>query len=77
MNTPAPDRGARKPHFWPRPKDLSEREIAAAREWIAQCVWADLDPDEVDDLTDRDVIVGIERHYEGGWPAFLEAEFDS
>jgi hypothetical protein len=45
--------------------------LGAARDWIADCWWADLDSDDVDELTDREVIDGIRYHYAGGWPAFV------
>ena len=41
---------------------------ARARSWVADCVWADL---ETDDLTDAALRAGIERHYDGGWAGFL------
>ena len=43
--------------------------IAAARDWIADCIWADdIDPYS---LTDDQVIRGIRRHYDGGWDGFI------
>jgi hypothetical protein len=41
-------------------------EIAAARDWIADC-WP---ADEIAGLADTDVIAGITRHYDGGWDGF-------
>ena len=49
---------------------LNADEIRAAREWIAECVWRDLDEDDIADLTDRQVERGIARHYDGGIEAF-------
>lgn len=45
-------------------------EIAAARAWLKDCAWADLEPEDVDELTDDRVRVGIERHYAGGIDQF-------
>jgi len=42
----------------------------AARDWIADCGWADLDTDGAAELTDAEVLRGVERHYEGGLRAF-------
>lgn len=65
------------------PLGLRERDghtaadIAAMREWIADCEWADLAPDawgdaaDIDALTDGQVLAGIARHYAGGLPQFL------
>jgi hypothetical protein len=41
--------------------------LAGAREWIADCQWAD----DTSDLTDAQVIAGINQHYDGGWPQFI------
>lgn len=45
--------------------------IKAMRDWIADCSWPDLPPDEVADLTDDEVIAGVRRHFDGGLDAFL------
>jgi hypothetical protein len=45
--------------------------LTAARGWVADNAWADLgDADDVADLTDLQVVAGIEQHYDGGWAAF-------
>lgn len=44
--------------------------LKAAREWIAECVWADMDPEDIALLTDAQVLRGIARHFEGGLEAF-------
>jgi hypothetical protein len=51
---------------------LTAEELAAAREWIADCVWRDLDADDVAELTDEEVTRGVARHYDGGLAAFRE-----
>jgi hypothetical protein len=45
--------------------------LSEARRWIADCAWADLGPDAIDEITDAEVLAGVERHYDGGWSAFL------
>ena len=40
-----------------------------ARGWIADC----FDDVDVAELTDAEVRAGIQRHYEGGWAAFVRA----
>lgn len=48
--------------------------LSAARSWIADCEWADLDgAGDVADLTDTQVVTGIENHYTGGWAEFRRA----
>jgi len=41
--------------------------LADARDWIADCEWAD----DTSALTDTQVARGIERHYAGGWRQFI------
>lgn len=45
--------------------------VEDARAWISECVWADLDPDEISDMPDDDVLRGVENHYAGGMAQFL------
>ena len=45
--------------------------IAEMREWLAECTWADLEPDDIADLAPREVVSGVRRHYEGGVVQFL------
>ena len=47
---------------------LTDTHIVDALDWILDCEWADID---VDELTDREIINGISRHFDGGWAAFL------
>ena len=55
------------------PIPLTTEELVAAREWIADCQWPDLDPEDIDDLTPVEVERAIRIHYEGGIKAFIEA----
>jgi hypothetical protein len=51
---------------------LNERYRAAAREWIADCEWADIhEREDVERLTDEELVTGVDRHFEGGWIAFV------
>lgn len=45
--------------------------LGLMRDWIADCVWSDLHEDEVDDLTDAEIVGGVARHYCGGLAGFL------
>jgi hypothetical protein len=43
-----------------------------AREWVKDCAWADVEEDEdVDDMSNEEIVDGIERHYDGGWDQFV------
>lgn len=46
---------------------ITQAQMHDARGWIADCTWAD----DVTDLTDDEVLAGIERHYVGGWHQFV------
>jgi hypothetical protein len=51
-------------------ESLSEL-LAAARDWLADCSWRDLEAEEIADLPDAAVVGGVARHYEGGWEQFV------
>lgn len=44
--------------------------IAAAREWVADCVWIE-DPEDIEEMTDAQILAGVERHYDGGLAQFI------
>jgi hypothetical protein len=49
---------------------LTNEELHYARTWVAECDWADLDDEDVAELTDEEIVDGIEAHYEGGVEQF-------
>jgi hypothetical protein len=46
--------------------------LSQARSWAADCEWAE-DADDIADLSDAQIVAGVQRHYVGGWDAFREA----
>lgn len=46
--------------------------IKAMREWIADCSWRDIESEDVELLTESELVAGIKKHYAGGIEAFLE-----
>lgn len=44
-------------------------QITEARGWISDCSWSDLE--DVDELSDHEVVAGVVAHYDGGWNQFL------
>lgn len=50
-----------------------ERIYQEARGWISDCEWRNLDQDMIEELSNTEVRIGVEHHYEGGWTAFVEA----
>jgi hypothetical protein len=51
---------------------LTHHEREQTRGGIADCAWADLtERDDIDALSDAELVRGIERHCDGGWRAFF------
>jgi hypothetical protein len=48
---------------------ISDAMLGEMRAWIADCAWKDAD--DLATLTDREVVQGVARHYDGGVQAFL------
>jgi hypothetical protein len=44
---------------------IEQQIIIEARLWISDCIWRDK-LEELENLTDEEVIRGINRHYDGG-----------
>lgn len=51
---------------------LTPEEALAARDWLSDCYWTDLEPEDIADLTDKQLFNGVRRHYDGGWSQFVE-----
>jgi hypothetical protein len=39
--------------------------IQEARDWMNDCVWKE-DPEELEELSDQEVLVSVHRYYDGG-----------
>jgi hypothetical protein len=50
---------------------ITPEQDAMAREWLRDCEWADVEPEEFNSLAPIVVAKGVQRHYEGGWTQFL------
>lgn len=46
-------------------------DIAAMREWISDCQWRDLEPDDIAELTPIQVLAGVNRNVDGGLREFI------
>jgi hypothetical protein len=53
-------------------KQFSKQQLADAREWISDCQWRDLDPEDIEHLTDVEIVKGVGQNYDGGWRSFLQ-----
>lgn len=47
-------------------------QIAEMRGFVADCTWRDLDAGDVDQLTDDEIVEGVNRHYAGGTTQFIK-----
>ena len=45
--------------------------IAEMRNWLSDCMWADMEPEDFDALTDDQVRAGVARFYNGGTWQFM------
>lgn len=41
------------------------------RGWVNDCVWADMLPEDIEDVTDEEILKGIDKHYVGGLVGFI------
>jgi hypothetical protein len=51
-------------------QEVTKAQIIEAQAWIRDCSWRD-EAEDLEDLTDEEVMQGIDRHYEGGWTQFI------
>ncbi|MBD2078432.1 peptide ABC transporter substrate-binding protein [Leptolyngbya sp. FACHB-17] len=52
--------------------NISAPQIVQAREWMLDCSWRETE-DELEELFDLEVVLGVEKHFDGGWRGFLES----
>jgi hypothetical protein len=50
---------------------MTAEQLRNARNWIAECVWGDLEEEDISQLPETQVIAGIQRHYSGGLEQFI------
>ncbi|AFZ61228.1 peptide ABC transporter substrate-binding protein [Anabaena cylindrica FACHB-243] len=50
--------------------ELSQEELKLARDWIKDCGWGDIEDEDVDDLTDKQVEKAVQKFYDGGINSF-------
>jgi hypothetical protein len=52
---------------------LSPDDLREARAWLADCAWADAEPEDIYAMPEGAVARAVARHHEGGIPGFLAA----
>jgi hypothetical protein len=51
---------------------LTQEEIKAAKEWLKDCQWRDVDNDDIDELSDEQAERAIKKYYHSGIEGFIE-----
>ena len=50
----------------------TDDQIKLMRDWVNDCQWQeDTDNDFIDELTDIEILKGVNLHYEGGLASFI------
>jgi hypothetical protein len=51
---------------------LTVEQLRAARGWLSDCYWSDIDEDDIAELPATIIERGIRRHYDGGVAQFVK-----
>jgi hypothetical protein len=51
---------------------MTAEHIQQARNWLTECIWADIDEDDINEMSDARIVSGIARHYDGGIAQFIK-----
>ncbi len=46
-------------------------DIKAMREWVSDCQWEDVDEGEIEELSDKQILRGVDAHVHGGLHEFI------
>lgn len=52
--------------------DQKAELVNEMRNWIKECNWQDVEDEDVDNMTDEELIRGINNHYSGGIDQFIK-----
>ena len=50
----------------------SSGDIKEMRDWAKDCQWGDISDEDIDEMSDQEIIKGIKKHYSGGVEQFLK-----
>jgi hypothetical protein len=50
---------------------LTKEQLQAAREWLADCQWEDIDAEEIQQLDAATITRAVRRHYHNGLSGFI------
>lgn len=51
--------------------EINEDLLTEMRGWVSDCVWADMDEEEIAELSRDQLLRGVEKHYVGGVRQFV------
>jgi hypothetical protein len=51
---------------------IGASDIKEMRDWLKEIDWQDMDPEDIDGLSDTEIISAIKRYYVGGISQFIE-----
>lgn len=47
------------------------QHIQEMKDWLADCVWQDVDSDDIQSMSNEQIIKAVKRHYHGGVDQFI------
>lgn len=47
----------------------NKKVVQAARDWALDCSWKE-EPEEIEEMSDDEILRGVARHYDGGLAQF-------
>lgn len=51
----------------------SPEAMEEMRDWVKDCQWGDITEEDIDEMSDEEIIKGIKKHYSGGLKGFLQS----
>jgi len=52
---------------------LNSAQIKEAKEWLSDCIFADVEPEEIAEMSDDVIVRAVARHYDGGIESFVQS----
>lgn len=50
---------------------MTKQEQLIAISWLCEFTWSNIDNEEIEDLTEKELISAINKYYDGGMSSFL------
>lgn len=52
---------------------LTSIQIEVAKEWLSDCFFEDVEPEEIKEMADDVIVSAVARHYGGGIAQFIKS----